>query len=207
MELVFVHGWGFDASFWDPLATLLADYPQRRLERGFMGAPPNDDAGLAPAILVGHSLGFVHGLKLRPWTGWVAINGFPRFVAGSGQAGCVPAYVLRIMGARLETDTGHTLGEFYERIHAEAPKGTPDTEKLCDGLDELCDSNVGKLTGPGLVLASRTDPLVPNAVSETLAELSGAPIRWHESGGHLLPHSDPAWCAGAIKDFLAQVKP
>lgn len=35
----------------------------------------------------------------------------------------------------------------------------------------------------------------------TGAALPGVALRWHARGGHLLPRSDPQWCAGHIRDF------
>ena len=52
---------------------------------------------------------------------------------------------------------------------------------------------------PALALAGAEDPVVPPAM--TGAALPGVALRWHRRGGHLLPRSDPQWCAGHIRDF------
>ncbi len=86
MELVFVHGWGCDAGFWDPLAALLP-YPHWKIECGYFGATPIKIETHGPAILVGHSLVFMYGLQQRQdWAGWIAINGFPRFLQKPGKS-------------------------------------------------------------------------------------------------------------------------
>lgn len=210
MKLVFIHGWGFDARFWNALALLLPQYQQERIELGFLSSRrtekfPQD----TPAILIGHSLGFIHGWQQRQdWSAWVAINSFPRFVQTETQPGCVPAAALREMRMKLVVQPEKTLQSFYKQNNAEAPQGTPDIERLREGLDELRDGDVRKILEtaniPGLVLAAFNDPLVPIAVSEELGRTAQR-IAWHETGGHVLPQSDPGWCAEAIRGFLVAI--
>lgn len=208
MELVFVHGWGFDAHFWDPVCAWLSQFRQRRMDLGFYGnpsaAPPFDNE----AILIGHSLGFVHGFtQKKDWGGWIAINSFPRFIYNTDQSGCVAAVELRGMKTFLALDSAKTLRGFYDRIGAEPPEGSPNVERLRSGLDELRDGDVesvfATLDAPGLVLAARNDPLVPIATSEALGRMAKkGGIMWHETGGHILPLRDPVWCAEAIQGFV-----
>src|SRR5262245_19094736 len=102
VELVFIHGWGFDARFWDALSTLLPQFPQKRIDFGFFASPKADDAPTSPHILIGHSLGFVHGItKMKKWDGWIAINSFPRFVKTETKPGCTSAAELRDIRQRL----------------------------------------------------------------------------------------------------------
>ncbi len=304
IELVFIHGWGFDAGVWDRLAEHLSDYPQRRLDLGFFPErhsgkiaflpqqkcdfirnPVSSSAGnflpiekldsgsifFRPAslteekivqndvrhdvrrILIGHSLGFLHGLmQHQDWAGWVAINGFRRFTPD-----CVPPAALRDMRRRLSADPEETLRRFYatigiieedtERLSSPRRRGSsvvrpPDKDlhapqtrrdwipafagmtteswiyklkdhtnqpRLRDGLDELRDGDatgtLSSLQASGLVLASRNDPLVPVAATEALASASSATLAWHETGGHILPLSDPEWCAEQIKNYVKNV--
>ena len=37
--LLFLHGWGFDATFWGPLRAMLSDWPQRAIDRGYFDTP------------------------------------------------------------------------------------------------------------------------------------------------------------------------
>ncbi|HUY68731.1 MAG TPA: alpha/beta hydrolase [Alphaproteobacteria bacterium] len=231
VELVFIHGWGFDASFWDPLCELLPPFPQRRVDLGFFGASghaplPAKTKGLVPPeggtklrfslppppggrkpVLVGHSLGFLHGVTVRQdWRGWVAINGFVRFAEDGSGTGCMPAADLRAMKMRLQKNPRDTLKDFYQSIEAKPLSNVPDAARLCAGLDELRDGDVAKtlaaLDVPGLALAARNDPLVPVRASETLGQKASGGLLWHEDGGHNMPQSDAAWCARAITDFL-----
>lgn len=207
MKLTFIHGWGFDARFWNALSELLPQYEQQRVDLGFFGAPTPVLSG-EPGILVGHSLGFVHGLKLRQdWRGWIAINSFARFVRTATQPGCVEAAELRELRMRMTTDPASALQRTYEKLEAHPPAGTPDIPRLLVGLDELRDCDVSDILEnidvPGLVLAGREDHLVPPKTS--LALCGHAPhgsVTWHETGGHMLPARDPVWCAKAIESFL-----
>ncbi len=201
MKLVFIHGWGFDASFWDALSALLPQYPQQRIDLGFFGQPSGGIESSEPSILVGHSLGFVHGIQQRPdWSGWVAINSFVSFAA------CVPSFILHQMRKRFEADPENTLRDFYRLIGAMQSADNPNAERLLEGLDELRDGDVGDtlaaLNIPNLILAARHDPLVPVGASEDLAQYGK--ILWHDNDGHILPQSDPVWCANAIRNFLKQ---
>ncbi|WP_222852619.1 alpha/beta fold hydrolase, partial [Bordetella pertussis] len=55
---------------------------------------------------------------------------------------------------------------------------------------------------PLLALAGTADPIVPPAL--TRAQFGAcAGLHWRDGGGHLLPASDPDWCAGRIRAFLA----
>jgi pimeloyl-[acyl-carrier protein] methyl ester esterase len=203
-ELVFAHGWGFDAHFWDDLRAHLPQYRHSCVERGFFGAPIVEPASGAGKILIGHSLGFVHGMNMQKnWQGWIAINGFPRFVEDGSHTGCIPPANLRRMKMRLQDNAAATLQDFYRQIGAAPVVGKPNVAWLGAGLDELRDLVFAELAVPGLVLASRNDPLVPPSASEALSRYAAenAPL-WHESGGHILPQSDAGFCATAIADFL-----
>ncbi len=204
LQLVFIHGWGFTARFWDGLAARLAHFPQVRIDLEFFGASQFPVSFASRKILIGHSLGLMHGLKLRQdWNGWIAINSFPRFMPD-----CVPAARLREMRMRLQRDVAATLRDFYQMIDAEPVVGMPDQGRLLEGLDELRDGDSGgmlaKLAVPGLVLAAGGDPLVPVGVSEELGRMAKkGGLLMQEEAGHLLPQTHAGWCACVISDFIA----
>jgi len=204
VELVFIHGWAFDARFWDALAPKLSQFAQSRVDLGFFGAG-TDFVPTENCVLVGHSLGFIHGVQLNAkWRSWIAINSFPRFVNSNEQPGCVTAAALRKMRMQLENDPPGALRDFYHLIGATSVAGTSDPACLHDGLDQLrdCDieDKIKALSAPGLVLAARNDPLVPLAISERLG--GNARLKLHDTGGHLLPQADPDWCAREIAAFV-----
>lgn len=207
MKLVFIHGWGFDARFWETLSPLLPHWEKQFVDLGFFGnATGIPDA--AGNILIGHSMGFAHGMNTRKdWAGWIAINSFSRFVAIEDKVGCVPMAALLALRKQMKVDPVNGLKKFYDSIGAEPPATTaaPDVESLCQSLDELRDISIDGTPAaqdkPGLVLGAQNDPLVP--IETTMAmDFLHATIKMHASGGHVLPQSEPVWCATMIADFL-----
>ena len=207
MELVFIHGWGFDAGFWDALSPLLPEYRQQRIDLGFYGQSLPEFPAHGDCILIGHSLGFVHGMKQKQnWKGWIAINSFPRFVRTPSQAGCVASAQLREMNIGLGFAPARALQAFHKMVGTTVPSGIPDIGRLRAGLDELRDADISDISHshiPLLVLASRNDPLVPPETSEALGSINAQfDVLWHDSGGHVLPLNDPAWCAKSVGRFM-----
>lgn len=205
MQLIFVHGWGFDASFWDDLAAHLPEYRKRRVDLGFYSYPKSFDSLPEDGVLIGHSLGFMYGIQqAKAWKGWVAINSFARFVDKPSGKGCVPDAVLQNLKMRLAIDPQKALRDFYALIKAKPLYGTLDSHRLAWGLDILQEGDVSVMIEntpvPSLVLASRNDPIVPVAASQALA-VEGSPV-FHDQGGHVLPQTNAAFCAQHIRDFL-----
>jgi pimeloyl-[acyl-carrier protein] methyl ester esterase len=196
------HGWGYDAAFWAPLAALLG--PIAADDRGYFGSPRADPVdAAAPHLLVGHSLGVMRladeaGPGCR---GIVAINGFDRFAAGPGFPG-VASRALDRMARRYGDDPAGTVVAFRDRCGDAAPLPGPPTPRLADDLALLRHGRVRLAPDlPLLRLDGADDPLLSPAHRE--ACLAGASARVSPSGGHLLPLTDPDWCADAISAFLA----
>jgi len=151
VELVFLHGWGFDARFWDALASRLPQFRQTRIDLGFfedgapalaqgLGATPMPSG---PTVLIGHSLGFAYGVKQpASFSGWIAINGFLRFVKTPERPGCVSPAALRTMRLLLKNDPTTCFHDFYALMGVPPPGGTPNVERLREGLDELRDTDI-----------------------------------------------------------------
>jgi len=205
MKLVFIHGWGLDAHLWDGVLALLPNVKTEIIERGFFGAARHTINSEEPAVLIGHSLGLIHGFNLRQnWISWVAVNSFPRFITTDHLPGCVAAGVVRDMRQRLSRDPHKTLTDFHQRIGATPPSGIPDIDELRSGLDELQSGDIADISAPkpGLILASCYDPLVPAVASAALAQNHQQKIVWHESDSHVLPQSKADWCAHHIATFV-----
>lgn len=209
MRLVLLHGWGFDASFWDALAPLLAA-PSTTIDCEFFQANSCNYTPELNDILIGHSLGLLWGAQLSPhWRGWIAINSFAHFLHPE-TGGCVAPAVLRALRLKLEKAPEAALADFYRLISAVAPPaaalGRLNLPRLREGLDFLRDGNMSALQpAPGLVLAARHDPLVPASASQYLAaQAPTATLHWHETAGHLLPLQDPAWCASQINQWIGK---
>lgn len=206
MQIVFIHGWGFDKNFWNPLAVMLPEYDKQFVDLGFFGET-QDLKKNSNQILVGHSLGFIEGMNLNhDWAGWIAINSFSNFVINHSGIGCVAFTALRAIKKRLQHDTQNTLADFYRLIGADVSTSpsTPDKDKLSLGLDHLRDAEITTALEtklPSMVLAASHDPIVPLATSQALAKHSMT-VNMHANAGHILPQSDPLWCANHIRQFI-----
>ncbi|MBY0429865.1 MAG: alpha/beta hydrolase [Rhodospirillales bacterium] len=203
--LVYVQGWGFDPSFWDPLRAHLPEIESIAVDLGFRG-PPTLPAPPAGRILVGvgHSLGMLWLLKRRlyDWQAAISINGFPRFARGEDFPHGVAPRLLERMIARLSDSPHAVYGDFMRRIGiAEPDLAGLNVEKLAEGLRWLADWDLRPVP-EALVqaLAGRADPLLPPELSQSA--FAGKILAFHESGGHLLPLTDPAWCAARIREAL-----
>ncbi|MFD4839259.1 alpha/beta fold hydrolase [Achromobacter sp. NPDC058515] len=211
--LLFVHGWAFDASVWTALRAELSDWPQAVADAGYFGpaeVPPID----GPVIAVGHSLGVLRLLRGLPASclGLVSINGFPRFGAGPDFEAGVPRRMLDRMIKRLAADPRAVLQDFRLRCGEAAAFGEPQGPALSRDLEALRDEDqraaLAALPVPLLLLAGQADPIVSAAMTQAaFADRAGDERHWREAGGHLLPVSDAAWCAGRIRAFISRLAP
>ncbi|MGO9428251.1 alpha/beta fold hydrolase [Rhodoblastus sp.] len=204
MRLVFVHGWALGPECWDLVSPLLKSFPQARVDLGYFGAPrlPDPHPG---DILIGHSAGFLWGLRQRAdWAGMVAINSFSRFCLDAQGRGCVKPAALRAMQAQLARDAEECVRNFRASIGAPAPPELAEAAPLAQGLELLRSFDVLPHLGekPLLVLATKDDALAPAREAENLAQGLGASLFFSEKGGHGLPWAAPEFCAGKIEKFL-----
>ncbi len=202
MKLLFAHGWGFDRSFWEPLAALLPQWPHAIDDRGYFGDPV-DAPVEGPCIAVTHSFGTMRVLAAPPsgLLGIVAINGFERFTAVPGRPG-VPLRVLDRMLRRFEIEPRAVLAEFRRTCGSEAPFGEIDAAALHADLLRLRDAAPALPRVPVLALHGGRDPLLPEAMRA--ATFTGANVRRldHGAGGHLLPLEAPDLCAAAVRGMV-----
>ena len=210
LSLLFCHGWGFDAAFWDPLAALLPEFTQARDDVGYFGEATSPlPSGHVLAIT--HSLGTMRLLAAPPpgLMGLVAVAGFDRFSAGDGFPG-TPSRVVDRMVSAVAQEPETVLADFHALFGSDVPNGTPHVERLQADLIVLRDGDrrdaAERLTVPILSLQAERDPLLPVAVRETVFAAEGGVMRrTHPDAGHLLARDDPAWCAQAIRDFIADL--
>lgn len=199
--ILFVHGWGYDAGFWDPLRQALGDAPSAALDLGHFGAAdmtiPKD-----VTLLVGHSLGFLWLARQRALDRLplVGINAFPRFLEAQDYAPAIAPRVLDRMRRRVRTDPGGVLAEFWQRAGAPGPSKAPQAAALAEGLDQLATwderGNLAGRAGVVRLIAGREDAIVPAAMTR-MAFRSSA-ITWLP-GGHALPWTHPAQLARLIR--------
>lgn len=208
--LYLVHGWGFDASFWDPLKAELPESRFLTADLGFRAAPRLPDPPLGTRLVaVGHSLGVPWLLRHRfDWSALVAINGFTRFCRGPGFPHGWPARLVERMCALLYDDAEKVHADFIRRCGQCRPAdGLLNVEPLADGLRWLKDWDerpaLLRCDRPLLALAGALDSVAsPELTRDCFA---AADLRWCEDGGHLLPITHAQWCAGQIRALLARL--
>lgn len=208
--LVFVHGWGFDAQFWTPVAERLPEFARVFVDFGFHTAPAHHP--LVPgAIVVGHSMGFAWALANmpRPWTGAIAINAFPRFTRSPDFVSGVPPRMIERMVAKFAEDPAGVTRDFLARAGVTEPN-VEDIRPapLGEALSWLanCDERAAMKTldCPLVALAGTRDAIVPEAMSREA--FANASLVLAAGADHLLPRSHPEWVASQIRMFAASLK-
>lgn len=208
--LVFVHGWGFDAQFWQPVAERLPEFARVFVEFGFHAAQPHHPK-VPGAIVVGHSMGFPWALANvpRPWAGAIAVNAFPRFTRSPDYvAGVAPRMIERML-AKFAEEPAAVTKDFLERCGVEQPQ-VDDIKPAALGEAlawlAVCDERqaLKTLGCPVLALAGTRDAIVPESMSRDA--FAGQPLVLAEGAGHLLPRSHPEWVASQIRLFSATLR-
>lgn len=203
-QWILAHGWGYDASAWDPFRALIpAEDSVACLDRGYFGTPTDATFSQAPSlrILVTHSLGqsFVDVARMGLPDVWIVISGFERFIDTLAQA-----RPLRRMLQKLKTDPDAVLSDFYARCGEpeRAPKPILNLPRLAADL-ELLESAIAPISVMRQcrkigILHARRDVIVPIERAERL----GFPIVCHPEGSHALPFNESTWCWKSINPLL-----
>lgn len=204
-RILFVHGWSFDATLWNPVLALLRDHACATVDLGYSGHANLEVAPL-PGLVVAHSFGCLWVMTHPALRGvpLVAVNGFSRFSQSQDFPHGVPVRVLDRMLARLAEDPAGVVGAFRERIGAPVPSGQLDVTRLMTDLRRLRDEDARSAPDIQLnvALASEDDPLVPLAMAH---DCFPARLQTCPRGGHLLPLTEPLCVAAAIRTALAGV--
>ena len=198
--ILFVHGWGYDAGFWDPVRAALGSVPSAALDLGYFGAA---DTTLPPdvTLLVGHSLGFLWLARNNALTHLplIGINAFPRFLEDRDYPAIAPR-VLERMKRRVVSDTRDVLADFWNRAGAAGPDREPDAAALAAGLDHLATwderENLATRASATRLIAGEEDAIVPAAM--TGMAFKDSEIAWLP-GGHALPRTHAAEIARLIR--------
>ena len=199
MKLTFAHGWGFDASFWNPVREPI-DFPQEQIEFGFLGASPQLE--ITGDIAVGHSFGLLWLLSQNhPWKAVIAINSFTCFQQNPTFSQGIPKRILERMHTLLHKDPERCVKEFYTNIGAGGLPQNTNPQQLLWGLDLLSSLDCREYPSPIHALHSRDDPLI----STPMAQACFDNIEYTETGGHLLPLSSPSICKDFIDNIVHQL--
>jgi pimeloyl-ACP methyl ester carboxylesterase len=198
--ILFVHGWGYDAGFWEPVRAVLGA-PNATLDLGYFGTA---DVAIPRGVtlLVGHSLGFLWLLQqgaLRH-VPLIGINAFPRFLEADDYRPAIAARALERMRRRVVSDTRSVLEDFWMRAGAPGPNRAADTAALAEGLDQLASwderENLAARASSTRLIAGSADAIVPAAMTEMA--FKGSNITWLP-GGHALPRTHAAEIARMIR--------
>ncbi|MBV1837611.1 alpha/beta hydrolase [Acetobacter estunensis] len=214
MQVVLVHGWGFDAIMWGRVRQVLS-CENKTIDLGFFGSlnmhMPTDE----PVLAVGHSLGLLWLLthaELPAGSRVIGINGFARFSQAPDFPQGVAPRVLERMQRGLTRDASAVLTQFRKNCGNETaqtedvlPEHSPDIERLSEGLRLLREGDArARMGSVHALLASRDDTIVAPAMTE--AGVTPSCIQWEETGGHLLPLTAPTLCATFISDILNEAR-
>lgn len=211
MRLLFVHGWGFDARLWEPVIARLAEREALCFDRGYFGhaAEPVPDADY---VAVAHSLGAMRVLAggLQGCRGLVAINGFDRFTAAPDIPGVAPRVIERMI-ARFAEASEAVLAEFRDRCGTAAEAGPLAREPLAEDLrllrDGDCRAAAARFPVPILSIQGALDPILPAEMrARVFASANRVERIEHPDQGHLLPLTDPDYCARHIESFLDRLQ-
>jgi pimeloyl-[acyl-carrier protein] methyl ester esterase len=196
--LLLLHGWGFDAQLWDPLAERLPGYRLVRWDRGYFGETA-EPAVEAPVAAIGHSLGaMLLADRISTEMPLIAINGFDRFTG----EGASPRRIVDRMIARFAQEPDTVLNDFRQRCGAPPVKRAIFRERLADDLALLAWYHSGPTPKRILALQGGEDPILPPSLRKTA--FAGAARMTRADGGHLLPVTHAAWCAEQIEAFLCR---
>ncbi len=207
--LLFVHGWGFDGSIWTGLRRQLGEFASAAVDLGYFGTPQNPRPQ-GPVVAIGHSLGSLLLLRKPPLDcrALIAINGFDRFTASSGCAGVDPRVIGRMV-SRFESAPDQVLDEFRNRCGADESPQASNTRLLDQHLRLLGEADErgrsANWTRPMLTLQADDDPILPPELrADAFAAAASRRQHTRPDGGHLLPVTQPGWCAEQIRKFLSE---
>jgi pimeloyl-[acyl-carrier protein] methyl ester esterase len=203
-QWLFIHGWGYDSSAWQPLIDLLPlEDTVACVDRGYFGAPADATFSSAPGqrILVTHSLGqqFFDAERMGMPDIWILIGGFDRFIDTPAQA-----RPLRRMRSKLDTEPDAVLRDFYARCGEadRVPRPIHDLPRLAADLELLehaqAPISVMRQCRKIVILHARNDAIV----SIDRAERLGFPVVIHPDGSHALPFNDSLWCWKSINPLF-----
>ena len=195
-EILPVHGWGFDETFWNALGNEISDeYSILKWRRGyFSDAVHNDFSGNADLnVLIAHSFG-AHLLShswLEKADLLIIISGFLTFHPGTPQFRKRSRAVLKSMIEKLNESTEEVLSE---------PPSNHNKEVLMKDLNAL---NHAKLNMEALqkvpnicIIHGTSDRIVPNMKGRELFRQLGEQAKYYEikKTGHALPVTDAKTC-------------
>ena len=207
MKFVYVHGWGFDASFWQPLMARLGE--GTCLDLGYIAPQQSEFPQLNESVvIVAHSFGvqfMLRNMLQHKPAAFVAINGFARFTKSDDfPTGVHPKLLKRMImgfGAKPDQVYADFMGQCGD---VSLYEGELNTGRLAEDLNAMMDwderTKLQDLNVPVLALAGDDDQVVSPDMSR--ASFDGFELHMKDGGDHILPQSATDWCASKIESFL-----
>ncbi len=211
VRIVFMHGFGYDATVFEPLARHLKEHEIHYLDFGFFGAAQKTvTTSVLPTFVIGHSLGVLRYMATQPFPvhGLVSLAGFTQFCASDDFPQGVAPVLVKRMQKKLLRNPHALLNEFYnlcgDKTTSISPDATTDTEALSRGLDDLLQLDMRSVALPEtLALAGNNDAVTPPTLQKALFyDRPGVTFVMHENAPHALPLTHTNWCADHINAFI-----
>jgi len=197
-QIIYVHGWGLDKSFWDPLINTLP-YKSRSLNLGYIGEKETNPSD-QKSIYVTHSLGTMWALKNHAAhiSTLIAINGFYNFKPFSDSR------TLRAIKQGLIKNTSAQMKNFFKTAQIKTNPQNFNTNRLIKDLDMLATgdetASLKALSCPVFSLIGESDPILALKLCEK--EWLGYDVKICQQGGHALPITHIDWCAEHIESAI-----
>lgn len=203
--LYYLHGWGYDAHFWERLHAHLPAWQHICADAGYFGSPAQPPLPDIPFWAIGHSAGACALLALRSplCRGLISINGFTRFTAAPDYPEGLPTRLLQRMIRQFGRQPETVLHQFRQMCGEENPTlpVTLNHTALTDGLTALETIDHRALLpywhGRLYSLHSVDDPLSP-----ARSGMGATAFSMEQSGGHRLPLTHPQECAAFLTRII-----
>lgn len=198
-QILFLHGWGFDAGIWRALIALLPEFAPILWDRGYFG--PVQRPEVRPMLAIGHSLGaMLLAAEMPAAVPLVAINGFDHFTGPDA----ISPRVLGAMRRKFSQTPAEVLADFRTRCGDGHMPANIMADRLGADLELLATMDSRNAPArPLCVLHGALDPILPPLMRE--AVFPTAPRLVHPAAGHLLPQTHPLWCAGHIRAIWQKI--
>ena len=169
---VFCHGFGFDATFWNPLRAYFSNMNTMYLDLGYFGEMQwmNQLDESMEYIGIGHSLGLMKLMSLNvSFKRLIGLHGFVDFLGADESLHRRRQRELSYLIQHVNESPALTLSQFYQRtgVNFNLPQtGVLNRMKLLDDLNSLAHAIPVPQDIPLLILGGIDDKIVPPALIE-----------------------------------------
>ena len=209
---VFCHGFGFDATFWEPLRPYFSEMNTIYLDSGYFGAPlslQNPDCEPTDFIGVGHSLGLMKLMSMSlniDFKYFIGLHGFVNFLGFDEQLHRRRNRELMHLTRHFSHSPEATLLQFYQRTGVAldlSQKHTFNQIKLSNDLASLAHAVSIPKDVPMLILGSNDDKITPpELIEDNFSHLSQVTVHIINQAQHGLGHLKPDVVYDKIRFFL-----